>query len=133
MLEKRFKKGYPNDAGFDVVCDKTFVFPPLTMTTIELEQTCTPLPDTCAVLVARTSAAKQGLIISMRPIDADYTGKLTAIVFNGSRDTIVYEKGQAFAQIIFVALAVPTIQPTDVDIKHQYERRGNNKIGSTGR
>lgn len=130
---KMFKKGYPNDAGFDVICDKKFTFPPMSMTTVELSHTCTPSPYTCAMMVARTSAAKQGLIISMCPIDADYTGKLTAIVFNGSDKIVVYEKGQSFAQIIFVALAVPTIQSIDVEIKHPYERRGNNKIGSTGR
>lgn len=131
MLEKKFKKGYPNDAGVDVICEKDYTFLPLSMTTVEMDVNCTPIPNTCAMLVARTSAAKRGLIISMCPIDADYTGKLTAIVFNGTQKQVTYTKGESFAQIVFLQLAPNTISQDNIFIKNPTKTRGDNKIGST--
>lgn len=127
-----FKKGYLHDAGYDIICDKQYIFEPMKMTTYELNCCITPLPNTCAMLIARTSAAKQGLIVSMCPIDADYTGKLTAIVFNGSNKPIIYEAGQSFLQVIFLQLATSTIEDWEVNIKNPNEKRNNHKIGSTG-
>ena len=129
---KIFRQGYVNDAGIDLICEKKYVFEPMTTTIVQMEHKCTPLPGTCGMLVARTSAAKKGLIISMCPIDADYTGNLTAIVFNTSKHKIIYEKGQAFAQIVFIKLAIPPLHNDEVEQLHEYyEKRGNNKLGST--
>ena len=132
MLEKFFKKGYKNDAGYDIIVDDYIVFPPKSMTTFELNQTITPKKGSCAMLIARTSAAKQGLIISMCPIDADYTGKITAIVFNANDKPIEYAPGEAFCQAVFVKLAKCTLKKGEYHIVKK-GKRGRNKIGSTGR
>lgn len=129
MLEKKFKKGYKNDAGYDVLIDETVVFEPKKVTTYELNHAITPKKGTCVMLIARTSAAKKGLIISMCPIDADYTGKITAIVYNASDNFVVYNKGEAFCQAVFVKLAKSTIR--DFFIKKR-GKRNMNKFGSTG-
>ena len=130
MLEKKFKKGYKNDAGYDIIIDENVVFEPRKMTIYELNQVITPKKGTCVMLVARTSAAKKGLIISMCPIDADYVGKITAIVYNASDNFIVYNKGEAFCQAVFVKLAKCTIKKSDFYIKKK-GLRGKNKFGST--
>ena len=132
-MSKLFKKGYKNDAGYDVILQKTIVFKPNTMTSINLDVKCTPKKGTCAMLISRTSAAKQGLIVSMCPIDADYTGNITAIVFNASDKEITYLKGQAFAQLVFIKLAKSTLQKVDIEIKNKNKKRTNGKFGSTGR
>lgn len=132
MLEKSFKKGYKYDAGYDIVITDHMSFPPKKVTIYELDNVITPKKGTCVMLVARTSAAKQGLIISMCPVDADYTGKLTAIVFNASSKTVEYGPGESFCQAIFVKLAKCTIPKSQYYIKKK-GKRGENKFGSTGR
>lgn len=131
MLENKFKKGYKHDAGYDVLINKTTIFPPKKVTVFELEHEITPKKGTCVMLIARTSAAKQGLIISMCPIDADYTGKITAIVYNAGDEALMYESGEAFCQAVFVKLAKPTIKRNDFYIKKK-GKRNSNKFGSTG-
>lgn len=128
-----FKKGYKNDAGYDVILQKKVVFKANAITSIDLNVKCTPKKGTCAMLISRTSAAKQGLIVSMCPIDADYTGNVTAIVFNASDKEVIYLKGEAFAQIVFIKLAKDTLPKADVKIKNKNKKRTDGKLGSTGR
>ena len=132
MLEKIFKKGYKNDAGFDIKIDTDVIFLPKKVTIFELKHKIKPKKGTCVMLVARTSAAKQGLIISMCPIDADYDGTITAIVYNANSKSVKYEVGEAFCQAVFVKLGKSTIPRDAYDIVKD-GKRGKNKFGSTGK
>ena len=131
MLNKIFKKGYKNDAGYDIICTNDITFLPKQLSVYEFNINIKPKKGTCVMLIARTSAAKQGLIISMCPIDADYNGNITAITYNTSNEIIEYKSGEAFCQAVFVKLGKCTIPKSKYYIKKK-GKRGNNKFGSTG-
>lgn len=128
VVSTRFKKGYEADAGVDVILDKDIVILPMSTMSINLNITVTPKEGEMAVLCARTSAAARGICVAMCPIDANYTGNVTAIVHNVSNEIIVYKKGEAFCQVV----GLPITQPIpNVEVKKPGRRTGG-KLGSTG-
>lgn len=126
MNIKNLSKGYDADAGMDVILHKDVTFEPLTTTIVELELQL-DLPDYyMGMLIARTSAAKQGLAVAMCPIDPHYNGKVNAIVYNISQNTVQYKKGESFCQLVIV----PFI--TIDEVPHRKDGvRSNGKFGST--
>lgn len=100
VQKERFIKGYLEDAGTDIILNKRVIFMPMSTTTIDLEISITPKVNTMSFLCARTSAANKGLYVAMCPIDADYSGNITAIVHNLSNSIITYEAGESFCQYI---------------------------------
>ena len=122
----RVVKGYAADAGADIILDEDVTIMPLSTTMINLNIKVTPLPGSMGFLCARTSAAAKGLCVAMCPIDADYTGDVTAIVHNVSNEIITYKKGEAFCQLLLVD--VNDIVPDKVK---KPGTRSDGKLGST--
>ena len=127
-VDVRFKKGYAADAGVDIILDKDVVILPMSTMSVELNITVTPDEGEMAVLCARTSAATKGLCVAMCPIDANYTGNVTAIVHNVSNQIITYKKGESFCQVVSLPI---TCCVGDVEIKKP-GKRSSGKLGSTG-
>lgn len=126
MMLDNLSKGYDADAGMDVILHKDVIFRPLETTIVELELQL-DLPDYyMGMLIARTSAAKQGLAVAMCPIDPHYNGKVNAIVYNISQNTVQYKKGESFCQLVIV----PFI--TIDEVPHRKDGvRSDGKFGST--
>lgn len=128
IIEDRFKKGYEADAGTDVILIEDVTILPMTTMAVNLHVQVTPEEGEMAVLCARTSAAARGLCVAMCPIDANYTGDVTAIVHNVSNEIITYKKGEAFCQIV----GLPVIQPVNDVVVKKEGKRSDGKLGSTG-
>ena len=128
IVEDRFKKGYEADAGTDVILIEDVTILPMSTMAINLHIQVTPDEGEMAVLCARTSAAARGLCVAMCPIDANYTGDVTAIVHNVSNEIITYKKGEAFCQIV----GLPIVQPVSEVVIKKEGKRSDGKLGSTG-
>ena len=127
-----FERGYKNDAGIDIILNKDITFYAGRIQILDLEVKYTPQPNTFAYLVARTSAAKNGLFVQSCPIDADYTGTINAIVFNASTENIKYKAGSSFCQLVIVPLVRDPHLEESVCIKKE-GRRTDGAFGSTDR
>ena len=123
----RFVKGYAADAGADVILDEDVVIMPMSTVTINLNVNVTPEEGTMGFLCARTSAAAKGLCVAMCPIDANYTGNVTAIVHNVSNQILKYKKGEAFCQLLMV-----DIKDIETEKVKKEGKRSDGKLGSTG-
>ncbi len=128
----RFERGYQNDAGIDIVLDKDVTLYAGRVQIIDLNVVYTPQSNTFAYLVARTSAAKNGIIVQSCPIDADYTGTINAIVFNAGTENVKYMAGSSFCQLVIVPLVRDFHLEEVVCIKKE-GRRTNGAFGSTNK
>lgn len=126
-LSSRFKKGYEDDAGVDVVLDRDVTILPMSTIKVDLNVYVTPKVGEMGVLCARTSAAAKGLCVAMCPIDPNYTGNVTAIVHNVSNQILTYKKGEAFCQVVMI----PINYSVDAEVKKE-GKRSDGKLGSTG-
>lgn len=124
--DNRFCKGYAEDAGVDVILDEDVTLQPMTTTIVDLNVNICPAEGTFAMLCARTSAAKRGIIVANCPIDANYVGTVHAIVYNFSNDVIVYKKGESFCQSVMIDCIVPRYIP----VKKQ-GKRSNSVFGGS--
>ena len=122
----RFKKGYEDDAGTDILLDRDIVFMPMSTTNVDLNVQITPKADEMSFLCARTSAASKGLAVATCPIDPYYNGNVTAIVHNMSNDVIVYKKGEAFCQYVTTKIITDRDTPPK-----KTGRRTTSKLGGT--
>ena len=124
-----FVKGYKDDAGADVILHKHVEIMPMSTCSFDLEVNVTPKEGEMAVLCSRTSAAAKGLIVSMCPIDPNYTGHVMAIVHNVSNDIICYEPGESFCQVVMLP-----IHDHNFDYLVKKEgKRTDGRLGSTGK
>ena len=119
-------KGYLEDAGVDIILDYDITFKAHSTTVVPLEVEADVLEDTCGMLIERTSAAKQGIIISHCPVDANYTGEIHAIVHNLSGNDITFPAGIAFCQ--YVVVRIETLR--NIPCKKQ-GKRGDSAFGQT--
>ena len=120
-------KGYKDDIGVDICLDHDVIFRPFTTLVIDTG-ICIPTTSRRSVMMcARTSAAKQGIIVNPCPIDPNYTGTAHIIAHNCSNSVVVFPAGKAFAQIY--AFDVQELN-LDVTIKRAGYRDGHN-FGST--
>ena len=126
-VSSRFKKGYADDAGIDVILDRDVVILPMSTIKVDLNVNVTPKAGEMGVLCARTSAAAKGLCVAMCPIDPNYTGNVTAIVHNVSNQILTYKKGEAFCQVVMM----PINYSIDAEVKKP-GKRSEGKLGSTG-
>jgi len=125
-IQKRFVKGYLDDAGIDVILDRDIIFMPVSTTSFELNIQITPKEGEMALLCSRTSAASKGLVVAMCPIDPNFVGNCTAIVHNISNQIISYKKGESFCQYVMVKM----IPQYGVGIKKE-GTRSTSKLGGT--
>ncbi len=122
-------------AGYDIAAAEDVIVPPFTpgskptLIPTGLKAYCQP--DEFYMVVARSSTAKKGLVLSngIGIIDADYydnmknDGHFQILVFNISSEPVTVKKGERLAQVIFQKYLT-----TDIDTPGQ-ERTGG--IGST--
>lgn len=123
----RFAKGYIRDAGVDILLDKDLVFEPFQITVVDLNVQLEVEAETLALIVPRSSAAKQGLFIATCPVDPDYNGNVHAIVFNASKNRVKYKQGESFCQYIMVPFVLQR-----ANCKKEGTRT-TSKFGETGR
>ncbi len=122
-----FIKGYLNDAAVDIVMEEDGVILP-GFSRIKLPAHYTPVAGEAAVVCSRTSTVNAGILAQFGIIDADYTGQISAFVFNASGMNYEYKKGDRLFSVI-------NLQVAPIRVKHKIENktiRGKNKIGSTG-
>lgn len=122
-----FKKGYIDDVGIDVCLDHEVTFRPFETKVIDIGVSLPTCRCRAIVLCARTSAAKQGIIVNQCPIDPNYEGNAHIIAHNCSNHIVVFEAGEAFAQIFSFE-----VRPIGIDylIKKKGLRNKHN-FGST--
>lgn len=123
----RFSKGYKEDAGVDIILDDDVVFPPGKITVLNLGIGITPKRNTMAIIAPRSSFAKKGLVICNCPIDANYSGNIHAIVYNGGDVPVECKKDHAFCQIMMIKIRVIR----SVEIRKKGKRKTDH-FGSTG-
>lgn len=122
-----YVKGYKADAGLDIVLDEILLIQP-GFQTITLPATYTPANGEVAFLVPRGSTAAKGIFPIMVAIDAGYTGKITAWVYNMSGERHIFDKGDRVFGIVNLKLGEDRAEFT---IAKEGER-GNNKLASSG-
>lgn len=128
MPRPRYMKGYKNDAGVDIVLREDVCLKAKSMTVIDLGCTANIPEGEAGFLLARTSAAKKGILIASCPVDADYSGSISAIVYNTNDYDIIYKEGGSFCQLVVFKIDYDAI-PAEV---RKEGRRTDGKFGSTG-
>jgi dUTPase len=86
-------KKHNSDAGFDVTTVKSVSIEPGQIISIPLGFSATPPKDTFLKIEARSSLAKQGIVILGGIIDQDYTGELIVMMTNINKIIIKFNKG----------------------------------------
>ncbi len=126
----RFAKGYLADAGTDVILDRDVTILPMSTLSIDLNVKVIPKEGEMGVLCARTSAAAKGICVAMCPIDANYTGNVTAIVHNVSNQILTYQQGESFCQVVMIP--INKFNETANFMIKKLGKRSEGKLGSTG-
>lgn len=124
-----FKKGYADDIGIDICLDFDVEFQPFETKVIDTGVSLPTYQRQSIMMCARTSAAKQGIIVNQCPIDPNYQGNAHIIAHNCGNKKVTFKAGQAFAQLFAF-----DVQPIwiDYEIKRPGYRYDNN-FGSSDR
>ena len=72
----------------------------------------------------RTTWARRGVLASFGMIDAGFRGNLTFGAFNASEEELVLPIGEAFAQVVFLALTSPSEKSYEKRSGHFQDQRG---------
>lgn len=123
-----FIKGYETDAAVDIVMDEDLRLQP-GFQTIVLPAQYTPSVGEVAFLIARGSTAAKGIFPIPVAIDAGYTGKITAWIFNASGFFQDFKKGDRIFSIVNLKLGEDKV---DYTIAKPNQARGDNKLASSG-
>lgn len=125
------RKGYENDAGFDLMVSETTTLEPGEFTDIPCGVSV-QLPDSAwGLITGRSSTLRtRGLLVNQGVIDAGYRGPLYAGAWNLRDEPVTVEKGERVAQ--FIVHRRWDIRPQRVDTL-QTSARGTQGFGSTGR
>ena len=121
----KFKKGYADDIGIDICLDFEVEFQPFETKVIDMGVALPTYQRRSIMMCARTSAAKQGIIVNQCPIDPNYSGNVHIIAHNCSNKIIRFEAGKAFAQLYAF-----DIQPINIDYK--VKKTGTRNEGAFG-
>ena len=124
-----FKKGYADDVGIDICLDHEVTFKPFETKIIDIGISLPTCQRRSMMMCARTSAAKQGIIVNQCPIDPNYNGNAHIIAHNVSNTAVLFKTGEAFAQIF--AFDVQPI-PVQFTVKKNGLRNQNNFGSSDG-
>lgn len=124
-----FKKGYADDVGIDICLDFDVEFQPFETKIIDTGVSLPTYQRQSIMMCARTSAAKQGIIVNQCPIDPNYQGNAHIIAHNCSNNIVKFDAGIAFAQLFAF-----DVQPIwiDYEIKKTGYRNKNNFGSSDG-
>lgn len=123
--------GTDEAAGLDVFCSEDTLVPGKTSTPVRV-----PLgiavhlpPNTYGRLTGRSSTSLRGLFVIEGIIDADYRGRVDAMVHNFSDAPVLLKAGERFAQLIIT----PCINCNISQVEHlSLSARGTGGFGSTG-
>ena len=122
-----YQRGYRDDAGLDIVLDNDITIIP-GFQTFNLHAQYTPEPGEVAFLISRGSTAAKGIFPLSVAIDAGYTGRITAWVFNASGLSHTFKKGDRVFGIVNLQLGRDRV-PFRV-LKNG--ERGSRKLNSSG-
>lgn len=122
-----FKKGYADDVGIDICLDYDVTFEPFETKVIDVGVGIPTRAYRSVMMCARTSAAKQGIVVNQCPIDPNYEGNVHIIAHNCSPNKVTFDAGKAFAQLYAF-----DCQDIDLDFEiKRYGYRSDNNFGST--
>ena len=122
-----FSKGYKDDIGIDIVLDFDVTFKPFETKVIDVGVALPTYNRMAIMMCARSSAAKQGIIVNQCPVDPNYEGNVHIIAHNCSNSIVNFPAGTAFAQLYAF-----DVQRIDVDYTVRRSGwRGENNFGST--
>jgi len=123
-------QGTPGSAAYDLVATSAHFDKRTQIITIGFGLALELPEDYCALLMARSSVSKRGLVLAngVGLIDSDYRGELMAKFHAVTDDFYSYQVGDTCAQLLF--LPVPKIQLQEVDQLTDTER-GSGGFGST--
>lgn len=123
-------RGYDSDVGADLFSPVAFSIEPGETYSLNLEIGIT-LPEGMSGFVwPKSSLAKRGIINMVPPIDPGYEGPIHALIFNGSGETISFERGDKIGQLVILPFISPDfILDTD---KEKLKKRGAGWNGSSG-
>lgn len=119
-LHSRFAKtpirAHANDAGFDVFSPKDVSLSPQQVTKISLNISIRCTRSSWYELRDRSSMASRGIVVVGGVIDQGYTGIVSVLLFNSTKEEILIRKLSKIAQL------VPRIQinPT-VFVEHKFK------------
>lgn len=126
----------PTDAGLDLRSSETVYLEPGKRVLVHTGVQVKIPPNHVGFLIPRSSLSKRnvGMTNSIGVIDSDYRGELLAsLVYWGLDRSCVLERGERFAQLVVVPIALP-----EVLVRYQDEEtwtdttRGIHGFGSTG-
>lgn len=123
-------KAYAGDAGWDVYALNRVYIDPY-QTVIVKTGLAFEIPEGWHIQVhTRSSFGKRGIRCHLGIVDSGYRNELGIIITNGSLEHFLIEKGDKFAQLIF--LPVPIVVMTQTDTLSNSDR-GLGGFGSSGR
>jgi dUTP pyrophosphatase len=125
------ERAHPDDAGLDVFIDDECKEPLWSGETRRVYLGIgvrIPVGFT-GLLLPRGSTALRGLHIHSPPIDAGYTGHLSAIVTNLTREHIPLPRGTKLCQLVVMPIATPEVELVE---ELGDSARGSKAFGSTG-
>jgi len=96
----KFRKGYKDDMGTDIVLEKDVTLDPGT-NVVCLGVSVNVGPNDVAFLVGRTSSSKAGLLVHQCIIDPYYSGDVYAIVTNLGKAPLVFKEGESFCSVVY--------------------------------
>lgn len=90
-------------------------------------------PGTYGRIAGRSGLAlKHGIIVGAGVIDADYTGPISALLFNMGEDDFVVNKGDRIAQLILENHTIATLKIVDSLSSQRASKRQQAGFGSSG-
>ena len=126
-----FKKGYTDDVGVDICLDQEIIFRPFETKVIDIGPIETE-PGISLMMCARSSAAKEGIIVNQCPIDPNYKGPVHIIAHNCSNYVQIFKKGKAFAQLYAFKFEIPRVNFTikKSGVRTQSSFGGTDNVGT---
>lgn len=98
-------------AGYDLRCDQAVVLVPGDFALVStIEQLCMP-NDVMGLLKDKSTWARQGLSVFNTVFEPGWMGFPTIELKNQGRSTLVINKGDPLAQMIFMKLDAPCVEP----------------------
>lgn len=129
--QKLHESPYQTDAGLDLSASRTVTVPPQGRANIPCGISVALPPETCALVVARSSTNKMGLFCFTGLIDEGYRGPMFILTRNMTKNPITVEKGQRLAQLLILPNLMVNVEVEEVDKLPEGER-GTKGFGSSG-
>ena len=120
------KRAKPMDIGADVYASRSWNLEPGTTFTMPLNVGIDLPNGTFALVLPRSSMAKDGISCLPVPIDASYKKQIHAFISNHGRDSYYISEGARIGQLVILNGLLPDF------VTEPLEERGEAAFGSTG-